>query len=126
MKVAFITMFSTITVKELTEQMVIALLNSSPSLMIALGHKLIRFSRQVQKILESPGTKGIKELLLNKNMSNEDKVELIRIKIISTLRTLKGSKCKYFILAVISLLIFFFSNKTSGFGFFLANLWIIF
>ena len=64
----------------------------------------------------------IKEILIEKNISNRDKFELIQLKIQYALKHLKGKKRASFITATIALLIFFLGNDSAIFAYFMANL----
>lgn len=52
--------------------------------------------------------------MLDKNLSVKEKLELVRIKVEQTLKTLKGAKRTKFILFVIPTLIFFFGGRLTG------------
>ena len=60
--------------------------------------------------------------MLDKQISNNDKVQLLKIKIQAILKGLKDPRKKYFLLSVISLLVFLLGSNTPAFAFFWANL----
>lgn len=79
----------------------------------APGRKLARiashFRDQTDQSLE------IKEIVLDKRLSFEEKVELLKLKIDYALKNLKGKKRKQFILLLIATLAFFYGNNIVGF-----------
>jgi hypothetical protein len=64
----------------------------------------------------------IREILLERNISNKEKLELLRIKIVYSLKHLKGKKRIVFITTTISLLTFFLGNATPVFALFMGSL----
>lgn len=58
----------------------------------------------------------IKEIVLDKRLSFEEKVELLKLKIDYALKNLKGTKHKQFILLLIATLTFFYGNNIVGFA----------
>ncbi len=54
------------------------------------------------------------EILLDRNLSVKDKLELVKIKVEQTIKNLKGTKRTKFILFVMATLIFFFGGQLSG------------
>jgi hypothetical protein len=52
--------------------------------------------------------------LLDRNLSVKHKLELVRIKVEQTIKTLKGAKRTKFILFVMARLMFFFGGQLSG------------
>lgn len=64
----------------------------------------------------------IKEILFNNELTNNDKVELLKIKIESVLKNLKGSKRKQFILFVIATILFSVGGNFTLFAWFMERL----
>ena len=64
----------------------------------------------------------IKEILLEKNFSNKEKLELIKIKVQYALKTLKGRRKAIFIMTTLALLTFFLGNGTPALTYFMAGL----
>ena len=64
----------------------------------------------------------IKEILFNSQLTNKDKVELLKIKIESVLKNLKGSKRKQFILFVIVMILFSVGGNFTLFAWFRERL----
>ena len=64
----------------------------------------------------------IKEILFNRELTNTDKVELLKIKMESVLKNLKGSKRKQFILFVISTILFSVGGNFALFAWFMEGL----
>ena len=77
----------------------------SSAIIMTPGHKLIRLVKRIKRVTPSY-TKEIKEILFNNNITNQDKWELIRLKVKLALKHLKGSKRRQFILFLIALLLF--------------------
>jgi len=59
------------------------------------------------KGVDTQHSMDIKEILFNNELTKKDKVELLKIKIKSVLKNLKGSKRKQFILFVIATILLF-------------------
>jgi hypothetical protein len=87
----------------------------------APGHKFIKIVKRVRGI-DNNYTLDIKEILLEKNISNKEKCELIKLKVQYALKNLKGKKRVTFISTIIALLIFFLGNGTPAFSYFMASL----
>lgn len=70
-----------------------------------------KFAKLVNKLRGiDPKYNDIKELLLDKNLTLAEKLELLKIKIEQTIKELKGVKRTKFILFVIAALLFFFGG----------------
>lgn len=76
----------------------------------APGSKFKNLYKKLRKI-DPKHTQEIQEILLDKNLSEQDKLQLVMIKVEQTVKTLKGPKRKKFIAFVIALLFFFFGGK---------------
>lgn len=89
------------------------LVRYSSAIIVAPGRKLAKiashFRGQTDQSLE------IKEIVLDKRLSFEEKVELLKLKIDYALKNLKGKKRKQFILLLIATLTFFYGNNIVGF-----------
>ena len=79
----------------------------------APGNKFKNFYKKLRGI-DPQHSQDIREILLDKNLSVKDKLELVRIKVEQTVKTLTGTKRKNFILFVMAILIFFFGGSLSG------------
>ena len=64
----------------------------------------------------------IKQILFDSKLTNEDKVQLLKIKIESVLKNLKGSKRKQFILCVIAAILFSVGGNFALFAWFMERL----
>jgi hypothetical protein len=87
----------------------------------APGHKFIKIVKRFRAI-DNNYTLDIKEILLEKNISNKEKCELIKLKVQYGLKNLKGKKKATFITTIIALLVFFLGNETAAFSYFMAGL----
>lgn len=92
-----------------------------PAILAAPGKKFIGLYHRIKGI-DPRHSADIKEILLDKSLDNKDKLELLKIKIESALRNLKGSKRKHFILLVISLLLFSVGGNFALFAWFMDRL----
>jgi len=90
-------------------------------IMTAPGYKFKNIVKRLRKI-DNKYTLDIKEILLEKNFSNKEKLELIKIKVQYALKTLKGRRKAVFIMTTLSLLTFFLGNGTPAFTYFMAGL----
>ena len=79
----------------------------------APGNKFKNLCKKLRGI-DPQHTQDIREILLDKNLSVKDKLELVRIKVEQTVKTLKGVKRTKFILFVMATLIFFFGGRLTG------------
>lgn len=123
-KIAIASLFSTAMLNEFNEGILLGLIQSSPSI-LAAPHDKKRFfylSKKVRRILGTPDIIELRELLLDKHLSNHDKIALLKIKIESILKHLHGRKRIYFITTLLSLLIFLLGNNTPIFTLFWASL----
>jgi len=91
------------------------------AIMAAPGHKFIRIIKRFRNIDKNHAL-DIKEILLEKNISNREKCELIKLKVQYALKNLKGKKRVTFITTTIALLVFFLGNGTPAFAYFMASL----
>jgi hypothetical protein len=87
----------------------------------APGHKFIKLMNRFRS-MNGDHTLDIKEILLEKNISNKEKYELIRLKVQYALKNLKGKKRVTFITTTVALLVFFLGNGTPAFAYFMAGL----
>jgi hypothetical protein len=90
-------------------------------IMAAPGYKFKNVVKRLQKI-DNKYTLDIKEILLEKNFSNKEKLELIKIKVQYPLKTLKGRRKVIFIMTTLALLTFFLGNGTPAFAYFMTGL----
>lgn len=91
------------------------------AMLSAPGKKFIRLYRRIKKV-DPQHSMDIKEILFNNELDNKDKVELLKIKIESVLKNLKGSKRKQFILFVIATILFSVGGNFTLFAWFMERL----
>ena len=77
------------------------------------GNKFKSLYKKLRNI-DPQHNQDIREILLDKNLSVKDKLELIRVKVEQTIKTIKGTKRTRFILFVMATLIFFFGGQLTG------------
>jgi hypothetical protein len=87
----------------------------------APGHRFIKIIKRFRG-MNGDHTLDIKEILLEKNISNTEKYELIKVKVQYALKNLEGRKRVTFITTTIALLVFFLGNGTPAFTYFMAGL----
>lgn len=87
----------------------------------APGRKLKNIIKKLQGV-DSNYALDIREILLERSLSNKEKLELIRVKIQYAMKNLKGKRKILFVTTTISLLIFFLGNGTPAFTYFMAGL----
>ena len=75
------------------------------TILLAPGKKFVRLYRKIEGV-NPQYLIDIREILFNNKLTNKDKVELLKIKLESVLKNLKGSKRKQFILFVIATILF--------------------
>jgi hypothetical protein len=97
------------------------ILKYSSAILATPGFKFTNISKKLLSI-KSDHTLDIKEILLEKNISNKEKLELIILKVQYALKNLKGRKRAVFIATVLALLAFFLGNGTPAFTYFMAGL----
>jgi len=86
----------------------------STAILAAPGRKIGRIVRRLKSI-NPDHTKDIKEILLDKNLTLEEKIKFLKLKMDYALKNLKGKKRKQFILFLIPALTFFYGNNIVGF-----------
>lgn len=86
------------------------------------GYKFKNILRKLQRINNNDNTLDIKEILLEKDISDKEKLELLIIKIRYSLRNLKGKRRAVFISTIIALLTFLLGNETPAFTYFMTSL----
>jgi hypothetical protein len=91
------------------------------AIMAAPGNKFIRIIKRFRNIDKNHAL-DLKEILLEKNISDKEKCELIKLKVQYALKNLKGKKRVTFITATIALLVFFLGNGTPAFAYFMTSL----
>ena len=92
-----------------------------PAMLAAPGKKFVRLYNRIKGI-DPQHSLAIKEILFDKELTNNDKAELLRIKIDSVLKDLKGSKRKKFILFVIAAILFNVNGDVALFTWFMERL----
>ena len=91
------------------------------AMLSAPGKKFVRLYRRIKGV-DPQYSMDIKEILFDKELTNKDKVELLKIKIESALKNLKGSKRKQFILFVIATILFSVGGNFPLFAWFMERL----
>lgn len=94
------------------------LVRYSGAIIAAPGRRFAKIIKHFRGFDEIDQNLDIKEILLDKRLSFEEKVELLKLKIDYALKNLKGSKRKQFILLLIATLTFFYGNNIVGFTWF--------
>jgi hypothetical protein len=87
----------------------------------APGKRFVHLYKRIQAI-DPQHSVDIKEILLENELDNRDKVELLKIKIQSVLKNLKGKKRKQFILFVIATILFSVNGNFVLFAWFMDRL----
>ena len=85
------------------------------------GGKFKNILKKLQGI-NNDHTLDIKEILLEKDISNKEKLDLIIVKVRYALRNLKGKRKAVFISTIIALLTFLLGNGTPAFTYFMTGL----
>ncbi len=85
------------------------------------GKKFIRLYTRIRGI-DPRHSQDIRKILLDAELSKQNKLELLKIKISSVLKNLTGSKRKQFILCVIAMLVFCLGGNFSLFAWFIERL----
>jgi hypothetical protein len=120
-KVAITGLFGSTIWSDTSDSITEQILRYTSSICAAPGYKFTNIVKKLRGINDQH-TLDIKEILLEKNISNKEKLELIKIKIEYAMRNLKGKRRLIFVTTTISLLIFFLGNGTPAFAYFMASL----
>nr|YP_010283177.1 hypothetical protein MKU01_pgp003 [Psammodictyon constrictum]ULD16296.1 hypothetical protein [Psammodictyon constrictum] len=91
------------------------------AMLLAPGKMFVRLYHRIKGI-DPQHSMDIKEILFNNELTNKDKVELLKIKLESVLKNLKGSKRKQFILFVIATILFSVGGNFALFAWFMERL----
>ena len=91
------------------------------AILAAPGKKFVRLYNRIKGI-DPQHSLDIKAILLDRELTNLDKLELLKIKITSVLKNLKGSKRKQFILFVIATILFSVGGNFALFAWFMERL----
>ena len=91
------------------------------AILSAPGKKFVRLYSRIKGV-DPQHSIDIKEIVFNNELTNKDKVELLKIKIESALKNLKGSKRKQFILFVIAMILFSVGGNFTLFAWFMERL----
>jgi hypothetical protein len=120
-KTAFITLVSSTIWADSADTSVKQILKYSSSIIAAPGFK---FKSIVNKLrgINPDYSLDIKEILLEKNISNSDKLELIKIKIRYALVNMSRSQKITFFLTIIATVMFVCGNHTPAFTFFIGGI----
>lgn len=83
-----------------------------------------RFARLYSRIkgIDPQHSTDVKQILFDSELTNQDKVELLRLKLESVLKNLKGTKRKQFILFVIATILFSVGGNFALFAWFMERL----
>lgn len=106
---------------ETADNAVFQLAKYGSAMFAAPGKKFVRLYRRIKGV-DPQYSIDIKEILLDKDLTNKDKVELLKIKIESALKNLKGAKRKQFLLFVIATLLFSVGGNFTLFAWFMERL----
>ena len=106
---------------ETADNAAVQLAKYGSAILSAPGKKFIRLYRRIKSV-DPQHSMDIKEILFNKELTNTDKVELLKIKIEATLKNLKNSKRKQFILFVIAMILFSVGGNFPLFAWFMERL----
>lgn len=120
-KVAFTGLVGSSIWCETADNAVEQILRYAGAIAAAPGHKFIKVVKRFRSI-DDKYALDIKEILLEKNMSNKEKCELIKLKVQYALKNIKGKKRVTVITATIALLVFFLGNDTPVFAYFMGSL----
>lgn len=91
------------------------------AILAAPGKRFVRLYSRIKGI-DPQHSIDIKEILFDHELTNKDKVELLKIKLESVLKNLKGSKRKRFILLVIATVLFSVNGNFALFAWFMERL----
>ena len=91
------------------------------ALLATPGKKFLRLYKRIKGI-DPQHSLDIKEILLDRELTNQDKLDLLKIKIESTLKNFKGSKRKQFILLIIATILFSVGGNFALFAWFMERL----
>lgn len=91
------------------------------AIVAALNRRLVKIVQKIRGVNPSYAME-IKEILFEKSLSNQEKLELLKIKIEYALKNLKGSKRKQFIWFIIATLAFFAGGNFPLFAWFMERL----
>ena len=91
------------------------------ALLATPGKKFLRLYNRIKGI-DPQHSVDIKEILLDRELTNQDKLDLLKIKIESALKNLNGSKRKQFILFVIAAILFSVGGNFALFAWFVERL----
>lgn len=123
-KTAIGSCFIAVIFTEFNDNIASVLIKCSPSILAAPGdiRKNLFFSKKVKNILQSPDINELKELLLNQNLTNEDKLKLFMLKVKACLKNLTGGKRVAFLFCILSLIFFLVGNYTPFYTMLIASL----
>ena len=107
--------------QETTDNAAAQLAKYGSAMLSAPGKKFVGLYDRIKRV-DPQHSMDIKEILFDKELTNTDKVELLKIKIESVLKNLKGYKRKQFILFVIATILFSVGGNFPLFAFFMERL----
>jgi len=82
----------------------------------------VRFYSKIKKKIDPQHSMDIKQILFDSELTNQDKVKLLKIKIEHVLKNLKDSKHKQFIFFVIATILFSVDGNFTLFAWFIDRL----
>jgi hypothetical protein len=91
------------------------------AILSAPGKKFVNLYSRIKGI-DPQHSLDIREILFDKELTNRDKLELLKIKLENVLKNLKGSKRRQFILFVIATILFSVNGNFALFGWFMDRL----
>lgn len=115
LKVAVATAFGATIWSDTADQAAAQLAKYGGAILTAPGNKFKKLYQTLKKV-DPQHTQDIREILIDKDLSLMEKIELLKIKIEQTLKQLRGGKRKQFILFVIATIIFSVGGNVGIFG----------
>ena len=85
------------------------------------GKKFVRLYNRLKGV-DPQYSLDIKEILFDKELTNQDKLDLLKIKIESALKNLRGSKRRQFILFILATILFSVDGNFALFAWFMDRL----
>ena len=113
-KVAIVTGFTLSIYAESADRAVKHTVRYSNVILAAPSRELTRIVKKLKKI-NPEHSNDIKEILIDKEPTSEEKIKFLKLKIDYALKNLKGKKRKKFIFLLIALLTFYYGNNLAVF-----------
>ena len=109
---------------ETTNNTAAQLAKSGSVMLSAPGKRFVHLYGRIKEV-DPQHSMDIKEILFDNGLTNKDKVELLKIKIESVLKSLKGSNRKKFIPLVTATILFSVGENFPLFAWFMERLWAL-